>query len=75
MKYIDAHTHPFKEYYDNPLEIIKSWHKQDVEKMILVGTDYLNVVEVSQLIKKKIIYMGQLEFIQTMQKVKKMENF
>ena len=25
MEYIDIHTHPFKEYYDDPHEEVKKW--------------------------------------------------
>ncbi|MGX9364170.1 MULTISPECIES: TatD family hydrolase [unclassified Mycoplasma] len=52
MKYVDVHTHPFKEYYDEPYSVILDWKKQDMEKLFIVGTSKNDSVEVINLCKK-----------------------
>ncbi|AWX69612.1 TatD family hydrolase [[Mycoplasma] anseris] len=53
MKFIDIHTHPFKEYYENPHEIVKDWYNQNMEKMFLVGTNIEDSKEVIELANKE----------------------
>ncbi|CAT04707.1 TatD DNase family protein [Mesomycoplasma conjunctivae] len=51
-KFIDVHTHPFAEYYNNSeLEIEKNLTK-NISQMILVGTSWDDVVEIDKLVKK-----------------------
>ncbi|BAP39479.1 TatD family hydrolase [Metamycoplasma canadense] len=51
-KYIDIHTHPFKEYYDNPFEVVNDWKKQNMEKLFIVGTSKDDCIELLELCKK-----------------------
>ncbi|CAC13187.1 conserved hypothetical protein [Mycoplasmopsis pulmonis] len=48
MSYIDLHTHPFKEYYDEPEKEIESWYSQGIKKLFFVSCDYK---EMDQVIK------------------------
>lgn len=52
LKYIDVHTHPFKEYYDDPFAIVSEWKKMDMEKLFIVGTSKEDSVELMELCKK-----------------------
>ncbi|ACF06973.1 TatD DNase family protein [Metamycoplasma arthritidis] len=49
MKYIDIHTHPFKEYYEDPLQTVREWIKEDLEKLFIVGTSKEDSVELLEL--------------------------
>lgn len=51
-KYIDLHCHPFKEYYENPDEIIENAFKSGVDKLFIVGTDLNNSKEVIKITSK-----------------------
>ncbi|RMA79017.1 TatD DNase family protein [Metamycoplasma subdolum] len=52
MKFIDAHTHPFREYYESPYKVSQDWLSQDMEKLFAVGTCRGDSVEVIELAKK-----------------------
>ncbi|MDI3348597.1 TatD family hydrolase [Mycoplasmopsis arginini] len=52
LKYIDIHTHPFKEYYDDPYQIVSHWKTQDMEKLFIVGTSKEDSVELLELCNK-----------------------
>ncbi|WP_373441172.1 TatD family hydrolase [Metamycoplasma equirhinis] len=53
MKYIDIHTHPFKEYYENPFEIVENWHMHgNMEKLFICGTSREDSIELMQLCQK-----------------------
>ncbi|WP_412031557.1 TatD family hydrolase [Metamycoplasma buccale] len=49
MKYIDIHTHPFKEYHVNPLEVVHNWKEQNMDKMFIVGTSKEDSIELLEL--------------------------
>lgn len=51
-KYIDLHCHPFKEYFNNPKEIIKNAYELGITKMFVVGTDLNNSKETIELCKQ-----------------------
>ncbi|PZW01513.1 TatD family hydrolase [Metamycoplasma auris] len=51
-KYIDIHTHPFKEYYSDPYAVVSDWKNQDLEKIFIVGTSKEDSIEVLELCKK-----------------------
>ncbi|MBN0919518.1 TatD family hydrolase [[Mycoplasma] gypis] len=51
MKYIDIHTHPFLEYYPDPVEVVKQWNNEDMNLMFIVGTNEQNSREVIELTK------------------------
>ncbi len=53
MKYIDIHTHPFKEYYENPHDVVKQWYEDNMEKMFVVGTSRKDSIELMQLCQKE----------------------
>ncbi|TPR54705.1 TatD family hydrolase [Metamycoplasma neophronis] len=52
MKYIDIHTHPFKEYYENPLQVVNEWYADNMEKMFIVGTSREDSIELLDLCKQ-----------------------
>ncbi|MBN4089327.1 TatD family hydrolase [Mycoplasma enhydrae] len=57
MKYIDIHTHPFKEYYENPHDVVKSWHQDNMELMFVNGTSKEDSAELLELCaKEKYLY-------------------
>ncbi|QJG66308.1 TatD family hydrolase [Mycoplasma phocoeninasale] len=49
MKYIDVHTHPFKEYYEDPYQTVVEWHKNNMEKLFICGTSREDSVELLDL--------------------------
>ncbi|AIA29646.1 hypothetical protein MCAL160_0238 [Mycoplasmopsis californica HAZ160_1] len=49
LKFVDVHTHPLKEYYSEPIEIIKKAHDSGVSIMILTGCSLKENNEVKQL--------------------------
>lgn len=51
-KYIDLHCHPFKEYFQNGKEIIKSAQEKGVEKIFVVGTNLENSKEAISIAKE-----------------------
>ncbi|ENY68549.1 Hypothetical protein, putative TatD deoxyribonuclease [Metamycoplasma auris 15026] len=51
-KYIDIHTHPFKEYYSDPYAVVSDWKKQDLEKIFIVGTSKEDSIELLELCAK-----------------------
>ncbi len=51
-KYIDLHCHPFKEYFESPMDVINQAKKKGVSKIFLVGTDLNNSKESIELAKK-----------------------
>ncbi|UVD81616.1 TatD family hydrolase [Mycoplasma iguanae] len=51
-KYIDLHTHIFKEYYSNPNLEAKKNILQDIEKMFFVATSWNEINEVLELSKQ-----------------------
>lgn len=53
MKYIDIHTHPFKEYYDNPHSVVKEWYKENMELMFVNGTSKSDCLELLELCSKE----------------------
>ncbi|QJR44355.1 TatD family hydrolase [Mycoplasma miroungirhinis] len=52
MKYIDVHTHPFLEYYDNPIEVCKNWQQEEMKLLFMVGTNFENSKETIELSSK-----------------------
>ncbi|MGL4343351.1 MAG: TatD family hydrolase [Metamycoplasmataceae bacterium] len=52
-KYIDLHCHPFREYFEEPIQIIEDSFNQGLDKMFLVGTDLNNCQEAISLSKLK----------------------
>lgn len=52
-KYIDIHTHPFKEYYNDPHETVKQWYNNNIEFMFVNGTSRNDSVELLELCKKE----------------------
>ncbi|AZZ65376.1 TatD family deoxyribonuclease [Metamycoplasma phocicerebrale] len=53
MKYIDIHTHPFKEYYDNPLCVVREWKNMNMDFMFVNGTSKEDCVELIDLCAKQ----------------------
>ncbi|AWX42615.1 TatD DNase family protein [Metamycoplasma cloacale] len=53
MKYIDIHTHPFTEYYANPLEVVDQWYNDNMEKLFVVGTSLKDSKEILELCSKR----------------------
>jgi TatD DNase family protein len=51
-KYIDLHAHPFKEYFENPHQIIEDSHKAGIDTMMLIGTCVEDSKEVKELASK-----------------------
>ncbi len=51
-KYIDLHCHPFKEYFENPSEIINEAFNSNIGMLFLVGTDLNNCLEAKELSSK-----------------------
>lgn len=49
MKYIDIHTHPFKEYYSDPVQEVNNNIINGVDKMLFVGTSWKELPEVLKL--------------------------
>ena len=38
-KYIDIHTHPFEEYYQDTLKVVNEWHNNNIDFMFVNGTN------------------------------------
>ncbi|ENY53982.1 Hypothetical protein, putative TatD deoxyribonuclease [Metamycoplasma alkalescens 14918] len=57
FKYIDIHTHPFKEYYEQPYQVVTEWKNQDMEKIFIVGTSKEDCIELLELCKKDSNFM------------------
>ncbi|QJG66721.1 TatD family hydrolase [Mycoplasma phocoenae] len=51
MKYFDIHTHPFKEYYEQPIETIQEWFDDNMKLMFIVGTNIETSKEVIETTK------------------------
>ncbi|MGY6172439.1 TatD family hydrolase [Candidatus Mycoplasma pogonae] len=52
MKYIDVHTHPYKEYYSQPEKEVEKNLKHNITKMFFVGTSIRETPELLELCKK-----------------------
>ncbi|MCU4117022.1 TatD family hydrolase [Mycoplasma zalophi] len=52
MKYIDIHTHPFKEYFEDPVQICNDWHQEEMQLLFMVGTNLNNSLETINLSSK-----------------------
>lgn len=52
-KYIDIHTHPFEEYYQDPLKVVNEWHNNNIDFMFVNGTNKEDCVELMKLCKKE----------------------
>ena len=51
-KYIDLHSHPFKEYFEHPNKIIEDSHAKGIDRMFIVGTSIIDSKEVIELSNK-----------------------
>ncbi len=61
-KFIDTHSHIFREYYDNIDEVIKEAKKNNIDKIIISGCDLKSNIEIIDLIKKYDILYATLGF-------------
>ncbi|MBU4691130.1 TatD family hydrolase [Mycoplasma zalophi] len=52
MKYIDIHTHPFKEYFEDPVQICNDWYREEMQLLFMVGTNLNNSLETINLSSK-----------------------
>ncbi|MBU4692098.1 TatD family hydrolase [Mycoplasma zalophi] len=52
MKYIDIHTHPFKEYFEDPVQICNDWYQEEMQLLFMVGTNLNNSLETINLSSK-----------------------
>lgn len=52
LKYSDIHTHPFKEYYDDPIKEIEKNIEQDIDKMFFVACSWEEIDEIIELTTK-----------------------
>ena len=53
MEYIDIHTHPFKEYYDDPHEEVKKWKEMNMQYLFVNGTSKEDCIELLDLCEKE----------------------
>lgn len=53
MEYIDIHTHPFKEYYDDPHEEVKKWKEMNMQYLFVNGTSKEDCIELLNLCEKE----------------------
>lgn len=51
-KFIDIHSHPFAEYYDNSEKEVENCFANSIDKMVIVGTSWEDIQEVTELSKK-----------------------
>ncbi|MGL6125095.1 MAG: TatD family hydrolase [Metamycoplasmataceae bacterium] len=51
-KYIDLHTHPFKEYFEFPEKVIEKSYREGIWRMFIVGTSLIDSKEVKEISRK-----------------------
>lgn len=51
-KFIDIHSHPFVEYYGDSVKEVENCFKNSIDKMVIVGTSWEDIQEVTELSKK-----------------------
>ncbi len=51
-KYIDLHSHPFKEYFESPEKMIEKSHKLGIDTLFVVGTSLQDSIEVKSIAAK-----------------------
>lgn len=52
QKYIDIHTHPLKEYYEDPEKEVQNWKENQIDLILATSTDKKEFFEIKNLAEK-----------------------